>query len=187
MPKALDLTNKKFGKLTAIKKLPSKKGKTYWLCRCDCGAEKEVQTGHLTHGLIISCGATTCKTQILKEYEKKCLICNKTFITNYNNRLYCYECSPSQNENDTSLYQKTKKRAIKHQLILYKGGKCEKCGYNKCEGALQFHHINPQEKDFTISEININKNNFQMELLYKEVDKCRLLCANCHAEEHFEN
>ena len=187
MPKALDLTNKKFGKLTAIKKLPSKKGKTYWLCRCDCGTEKEVQTGHLTHGLITSCGATTCKIQILKEYEKKCLICNKTFITNYNNRLYCYECSPSQNENGASLYQKTKKRAIKHQLILYKGGKCEKCGYNKCEGALQFHHINPQEKDFTISEININKNNFQMELLYKEVDKCRLLCANCHAEEHFEN
>lgn len=187
MPKVLDLTNKKFEKLTAIKKLPSRKGKTYWLCRCDCGVEKEVQTGHLTHGLITSCGATTCKTQILKEYEKKCLICNKTFITNYNNRLYCYECSPSQNENDANLYQKTKKRAIKHQLILYKGGKCEKCGYNKCEGALQFHHINPQEKDFTISEININKNNFQMELLYKEVDKCRLLCANCHAEEHFEN
>jgi hypothetical protein len=52
---------------------------------------------------------------------------------------------------------------------------------------LQFHHVNPQEKDFTIGEININKNNFQMELLYKEVDKCKLLCANCHAEEHFEN
>jgi hypothetical protein len=42
MPKALDITGKKFGKLTAISKAPSRGGKTYWLCRCDCGVEKEI-------------------------------------------------------------------------------------------------------------------------------------------------
>ena len=70
---------------------------------------------------------------------------------------------------------------VKHKLILYKGGKC---GYNKCEGALHFHHLNPKEKEFTVSQINLNEY-FTLEKLYKEVDKCMLLCANCHAEEHY--
>lgn len=42
MPKALDITNEKFGNLTAIKKVASRNGKTYWLCKCDCGGEIEV-------------------------------------------------------------------------------------------------------------------------------------------------
>lgn len=42
MPKALDITNQRFGKLVAIQKAPSKSGKTYWLCKCDCGNEKEI-------------------------------------------------------------------------------------------------------------------------------------------------
>jgi hypothetical protein len=42
MPRAIDITNQKFGKLTAIKRAESKSGKTYWLCKCDCGNEKVV-------------------------------------------------------------------------------------------------------------------------------------------------
>ena len=42
MPKAIDITNQKFGKLTAIQRAPSRSGKTYWLCKCECGNEKEV-------------------------------------------------------------------------------------------------------------------------------------------------
>lgn len=68
--------------------------------------------------------------------------------------------------------------------IINKGGKCERCGYNKCEGALQFHHLNPNEKAFALSNINISKT-VDMNKLLKEVDKCILLCANCHAEEHY--
>lgn len=56
MPKALDLTDQKFGKLTAIERLPSRNGKTYWLCKCECGNRTQVQTGHLRSGAIISCG-----------------------------------------------------------------------------------------------------------------------------------
>lgn len=56
MPKALDLTNQKFGKLTALSKTSSRNGKTYWLCQCECGNFKEVQTNHLTTGAIRSCG-----------------------------------------------------------------------------------------------------------------------------------
>lgn len=80
---------------------------------------------------------------------------------------------------------RSKKRALKHILVEYKGGKCQKCGYNKCEGALQFHHRNPNEKDFTLSQVNLNDTDFSIDKLKQEVDKCDLLCANCHFEEHY--
>lgn len=75
-----------------------------------------------------------------------------------------------------------KRRAIKKMLIEYKGGKCERCGYNKSMRALEFHHLDPSEKDFGISK-QINRN---IDDLKKEVDKCILLCSNCHAEIHEE-
>ena len=188
MPKALDLNGKIFGSLKVIKKAPSKSGKTYWTCECLlCGKIKDYQTCHLTSGASKSCG---CKNiQNLKNLEnetieKKCKICGKNFSTTASGRLYCYECSPKQIIAGSKEYQKAKKHAVKHQLIVYKGGKCERCGYNKCEGALQFHHKNPSEKSFSLSNVNISKD-LDMEKLYKEVDKCELLCANCHAEEHY--
>lgn len=184
MPKALDLTGQKFGKLTVLSKSPSRNGKTYWLCKCECGIEKEVQTSHLRSGSIQSCGSVECKTIKTQQYKKICPICKKEFITSIKTRLYCYDCSPSQLENKAADYQKAKKRAIKHQLILYKGGKCELCGYNKCEGALQFHHIDAKDKEFTISHINLNQE-IDMQKLFQEIDKCQLLCANCHAEKHY--
>lgn len=67
----------------------------------------------------------------------------------------------------------------KVELVEYKGGKCEICGYNKSYNVLQFHHINPDEKDFTIS-----RKSYSLERLKKEVDKCILVCANCHIEIH---
>lgn len=70
----------------------------------------------------------------------------------------------------------------KVELIEYKGGCCEKCGYNKCIEAMEFHHIDPMEKDFTISG-----KSWSFERLKSEVDKCVLLCSNCHKETHFED
>lgn len=183
MPKALDLTDKKFGYLTAIKKAPSRSRKTYWLCRCECGIEKEIQTSHLTNGAITSCGCKKTETAMSHEINKICAICGKEFISQSHKRIYCFDCSPDQSLS-SSEYQKAKKRAIKHHLVEYKGGKCERCGYNKCEGALHFHHLNPNEKAFTLSNINISKT-VDMNKLLKEADKCILLCANCHAEEHY--
>jgi hypothetical protein len=71
------------------------------------------------------------------------------------------------------------RRRVKSKLVEYKGGCCEKCGYNKSEQVLQFHHTNPNEKDFTISG-----KSYSFERLKKEVDKCILVCANCHIEIH---
>lgn len=63
------------------------------------------------------------------------------------------------------------------------GGKCEICGYDRCPGALAFHHKNPSDKEFTPSYV-INSRSW--ENAKEELIKCMLLCANCHAEIHYE-
>lgn len=79
----------------------------------------------------------------------------------------------------------TKRRQkLKEKAILYKGGKCEKCGYNKCNAALDFHHLDPKEKDFALSSKGITRG---WERVKNELDKCVLLCANCHREIHHLN
>jgi|GEM_PF-1188099 len=70
--------------------------------------------------------------------------------------------------------QRTKLRAV-----AYKGGRCQRCGYDRCIQALQFHHLDPNQKDFTISGKTM-----AWERIRDEIDKCVLLCANCHAELH---
>lgn len=70
-------------------------------------------------------------------------------------------------------------KRIKEELVEYKGGKCEICGYNKCIQALEFHHLDPTQKDFSISG-----GTKSFERLKPEVDKCILVCSNCHKEIH---
>jgi hypothetical protein len=65
--------------------------------------------------------------------------------------------------------------------IAYKGSKCQCCGYNKHVGALEFHHIDPSKKDFGISAKGYTRS---WENVRKELDKCVLVCANCHREIH---
>jgi len=74
------------------------------------------------------------------------------------------------------------RQKIKDRSVEYKGGKCVKCGYNKCVKALEFHHINPKEKDFTISSYS----KLSWDKIKKELDKCILVCSNCHREIHHE-
>lgn len=73
-----------------------------------------------------------------------------------------------------------KHRKLKQMSVEYKGGRCFICKYNKCIQSLVFHHINPDEKDFGIAQDtsrNWNK-------IKDELDKCILLCHNCHNEVH---
>lgn len=60
-----------------------------------------------------------------------------------------------------------------------RGGKCIRCGYNKCLKALEFHHVDPSKKDFTISN-----DHFKLLEAVKETKKCILICSNCHKEFH---
>jgi len=58
--------------------------------------------------------------------------------------------------------------------------KCSRCGYDKCGAALDFHHLDPSKKDFTIaSRVSVAK-----ETLLIELAKCVILCRNCHSELH---
>ena len=72
------------------------------------------------------------------------------------------------------------RQRIKKQCIEYLGGKCENCGYDKCTAALDFHHKDMNEKEFNISGGSLKS----FEKLKPELDKCILLCANCHREIH---
>lgn len=76
---------------------------------------------------------------------------------------------------------KTRRQKLKEKGVEYLGGKCMTCGYNKCIWALQFHHRNPEEKEFNISE----NSTFSWNKIVKELDKCDLLCSTCHDELHY--
>ena len=70
----------------------------------------------------------------------------------------------------------------KRKLILIDvmGGKCALCGYNKNVSALEFHHINPEEKEYGLSSGNCHN----MQKDFSEAHKCILVCANCHRDIH---
>lgn len=71
-------------------------------------------------------------------------------------------------------------RDNKLKAIEYKGGCCKQCGYNKNPAALSFHHVNPAEKDPNFAKMKF----WSFENIKKELDKCVLVCMNCHAEIH---
>lgn len=73
------------------------------------------------------------------------------------------------------------RRRRKENLIKVMGCKCAICGYDKFVGALEFHHINPEEKEYGIAA-NGTCHNIEKDLA--EIKKCLLICANCHREIH---
>ena len=85
------------------------------------------------------------------------------------------------NPND---YAKQKERALsrKLELIRLKGGKCEICGYDKNIAALEFHHLDPNVKSFQLDSRHLS--NTTRDKIIEELDKCILVCANCHRELH---
>ena len=76
--------------------------------------------------------------------------------------------------------QKRRKK-IRKMAIEYKGRKCQICGYDRCEEAMEFHHLDPSGKDFGISEKGYTRGWKRVKM---ELDKCIMLCANCHREVH---
>jgi len=74
-----------------------------------------------------------------------------------------------------------RRRKIRKMAVEYKGGKCILCGYNKCFQSLEFHHLTKTGKDFGISDKGYTRS---WERVKEEIDKCILVCANCHRELH---
>jgi len=74
-----------------------------------------------------------------------------------------------------------RRKLIRKMSIDYMGGGCAVCGYKKCSNALEFHHKDSGAKDFGISAKGYTRS---WEKVKAELDKCILLCANCHREIH---
>lgn len=82
-----------------------------------------------------------------------------------------------RNKNRRDWTSKQKRKAIE-----YKGGKCYVCGYDKCQAALEFHHLDPSKKEgYNGGAINTQR---VFEKNIKELDKCILICVRCHREVH---
>ena len=72
-----------------------------------------------------------------------------------------------------------RRRKGKAILVAEAGGACVACGYDRCIAALQFHHLDPAEKRFSLSQQGMTRS---LERARAEARKCVLLCGNCHAE-----
>jgi predicted transcriptional regulator len=114
--------------------------------------------------------------------ELKTYLCDWCGETNEQNFMKISNGKKSHNRCKLCHNKKTIERgkSNKRVYIEYKGGKCEKCGYSKCFSALEFHHKNPSIKDLRFTGIRY----WGIEKAKPELDKCLLLCANCHREKH---
>ena len=121
------------------------------------------------------------------------------------NDRYCPSCKTYRNINDFYSRRKTnctgyckncmcrrttaRQRKLKTLMIEYKGGRCQSLncstpgGYNRSINGFDFHHLDPTKKEFTLSQIRLCRMNDKIK---EELDKCLLLCANCHREVHEE-
>lgn len=114
--------------------------------------------------------------------KKECAKCYQILtIDNFNIKpsgaftSYCKKC------NHEVKYSILKRRKI--EILNIFGNKCSICGYDKCKAALEFHHTNPNEKEFSLS----NAKTTNLDKLMLEMNKCILVCSNCHKEIHYPN
>lgn len=99
--------------------------------------------------------------------------------------LLCENCHAEKHYLEDNDGDKSR-RDSKLIYLKYKGEKCEICGYNKCEASLTFHHREQENKLFWIGALNQRITNIT-ELknnIIDELDKCDVLCRNCHHENH---
>lgn len=108
----------------------------------------------------------------------------KEYVRKYNKHKYHTMTAAERLIHNRKINQRGKEReTINHiKAILIKGGKCERCGYNKCISALDFHHKDPAKKESELCRLWRRP----WPVIEKEISKCELLCANCHREEHYK-
>ena len=78
-------------------------------------------------------------------------------------------------------FQKQRWKDRKLKVIEIMGGKCFLCNYKKNVAALELHHLDPVQKDYQWTQLRQMK----WETIMEEIQKCQLLCANCHREQHY--
>jgi len=116
-----------------------------------------------------------CKYQLRTARIPRCTRCGEADPAKFTPGRY-NDCRRCRNRFQTARFQRYKRKAVE-----YKGGCCEVCGYKKCMAALDFHHPDPSQKDPNWRLMR----NWTFERVKNELDKCLLLCRNCHAEIHY--
>lgn len=101
-----------------------------------------------------------------------CNVCDRQFIYSREKRTTKHTCR--------ACILNRHRYTLKVKMIAYKGGKCQVCGYAQCTAALDFHHVDPNQKEFIFG----GQHNLGAERLRAELDKCVLICSNCHRELH---
>lgn len=91
---------------------------------------------------------------------------------------YRTNCRQCQSEIMKAHYDRNKEILDKTK----EGKSCAKCGYNRCVEALEYHHTDPNSKIDTVAHLATHSN---IEAALAEIEKCSILCANCHREYHF--
>jgi len=113
---------------------------------------------------------------------KKCIVCNKKLIGRQTKFCSIF-CKNRHYQNYSSQY--VRGLARKKLLVMQCGGACARCGYHKNLASLVFHHNTPSKKLIKLDMRHLANNKWEM--IKREVDKCTLLCANCHGEYHYPN
>lgn len=122
----------------------------------------------------------TCKTK----YADRTLILDTAPVCGWR---HCTNKVPEGRKRFCSSKCHNKTKQTEHRLkvklraIEYMGGSCCVCGYDRCAAALEFHHRDATTKDFGISSKDTTRS---WDAITAELDKCVLLCANCHREAH---
>jgi 5-methylcytosine-specific restriction endonuclease McrA len=108
-----------------------------------------------------------------------CVKCDKPLIGKQNKY-----CSSICKNNSLQSYQAQQARGLKRKILLVQrlGGKCSVCGYKKNSSALTFHHTIPKDKAFALDLRSLS--NRKQIMIDNEINKCILVCHNCHSEIH---
>ena len=134
----------------------------YWIRRYDLPSPRNIRRAEVDRA--IAEGRRT----LMKECRKHGWT---TFVLENSGRTRCRLCRMAA----VSEWR----RRTKAKLVAEAGGKCVLCGYDRHQAALHFHHLDPAKKEFHLADTGVTRS---IESLRREVEKCVLLCGNCHAE-----
>ena len=123
-----------------------------------------------------------CGCDILNERMTKGRL--KKWCSNTCREKWRYKNDPSITNRNTYTDQKARGYSNKLKSLQYKGGKCQTCGEDR-PATLCFHHRDPSQKELKLDGRSFA--NRKWDTLKKEVDKCDLLCHNCHHILHYGN
>ena len=125
------------------------------------------------------------KYELVRNKYTHCVFCNTKSSTKFcsskcKGNFYYYQNKEERNL-QSKINSKDKRKSFKILAIEYGGGKCKHCNYKNNYSVLSFHHTDTEQKDFNLRGIKSSKLTSKH---IEELDKCILLCHNCHYKVH---